>query len=107
VIHFPPRPHRWKRRWLFRLFLPAVLFPCLAFAGRALTDDPASGPTVVIGGKPAPDNSASTRPAVSSTVDLNELVKQKVASMPVGGSYRANIVAMTALRQSVQLVDSQ
>jgi hypothetical protein len=107
VINFPLRPHRWKRRALFHLLLPAVLLPCIAFAGRALPGDAPSGPTVVIGGKTTASDAAANRPTTSLTVDLNELIKQKVASMPVGGSYRANIIAMTALRQSVQLIDSQ
>lgn len=108
MFHFPPRSHRWKRRWLFHRLLPAVLLPSIALAGRTLTDDTSSGPTVVLGSKPADSSTATqARAAVSPAIDLNELIQQKVAAMPVGGSYRANSVAMAALRQSVQLTDSQ
>jgi hypothetical protein len=84
-----------------------VLLPGIVLAGRALTDDASSGPTVIIGGKPSDTAASPGRAAVSPAIDLNAIIKQKVAAMPVGGSYRANIVAMAALRQSIQLTDSQ
>lgn len=109
MFYLPPRSHRRKGRWLFLRLLPAVLLPSIALAGRALPEEGASSPTVIIGGKAANTETAAspTRAAVLPALDLNELIQQKIASMPVGGSYRANSVAMAALHQSVQLADSQ
>ncbi|EDY17586.1 conserved hypothetical protein [Chthoniobacter flavus Ellin428] len=84
-----------------------MLLPSIVLAGRALTDDAASGPTVILGNKPADAAASQARAAVSPAIDLNEIIRQKIASMPVGGSYRANSIAIAALRQSIQLTDSQ
>jgi hypothetical protein len=95
---------------VFRVLAAVVLSLGIAFTERALAGDFPSGPTIILGGQPQATPAAISHARVAippGTTDLNEIIKQKVASMPVGGSYRANIIAMTALRQSVQLTDSQ
>jgi hypothetical protein len=124
VIHPLPRLYRWKRRLIFPGLTTFVLSLVVSFAKPALAGEPVrgddapsgAGPTVILGGRtgvPSPAAPAATAAPAAATraraeFDPNEIIRQKVASMPIGGSYRANIVAMTSLRQSIQLInDSQ
>jgi hypothetical protein len=74
-------------------------------------------PKVVIGGNPGAPSGDVAAPArqpvpnsgtpIAMKVSPNVMIVDTVSTMPGGGSYRANTVAMVALRKAIQSVDSQ
>jgi len=102
------------RRTIWRvLWIPAIVGFVTA-THLAPAEETVAQPKVILGGNtqtntPTGSTSAATQgvTAVSSRLDPNVLVTEAVADMPASGGYRANSVAMVALRRSIQLGDSQ
>jgi hypothetical protein len=106
-----PRFAKWRRLQAYPL---AVFALALHSAGMLSAQDPTSAPTVILGEKPIPLRPSTTaespemfsRPSPSIDKGINPLIVQIVQEMPSGGTYRANSVALAALRRAVGQVDS-
>ena len=111
MMNKSPRPVLPLRGLLMLMGVPLLLWPL-----KGAETAPAE-PTVVLRGNPGkpPDDVPSTQnepaplggTATRAARTPNDLVLEAVAAMPPDGGYRANTVAVTALRSSLQMRDSR